>query len=186
MAKSTLKKLPGSKIELEVILDREEFQSYWQTAYDRALSQIHLKGFRPGTAPKELADQAVDKEKVFQEATTGSVRWSLDKIIQENNWTIIDKPKIEVDEYKLGLKYKAILTIFPEIQLGNYKKIAKKFFSEKKEIKMEPAEVDKALEWLRQSKKQGDKASELNDEFAKSLGKFQNVEELRKSVEEGL
>lgn len=190
MAKSSFKKLAGSIIELEVVLDQKEFQEYWQDAYNQGFNKVELKGFRAGAAPKELADQAVDKEKVFHEAVTEAVHISLDKITKENNWTIINKPKIEVDEHKLGLKYKATITVFPEINLGNYKKIAKKIFGETvvrlKEIKVEPAEIEKALDWLRQSRKQGDKIPELNDKFAKSLGDFKTVEDLRQDIERGL
>jgi FKBP-type peptidyl-prolyl cis-trans isomerase (trigger factor) len=184
--KTSFKKLPGSKIDLEVTLEQKEFQPYWDAAYERALSQVNLKGFRPGAAPKELADAAVDKEKVFEEAAHNSIRWSLDEITSNHNWTIIDKPQIEVEEAKLGIKYKAVLTVFPEIKLADYKKIAKKIFSEKKEIQVEQREIDEAMEWLRKSRSAKEKPAELNDDFARRLGKFQNLEELRKSVAEGV
>ena len=177
-------------IELEVILDQKEFKKHWDDAYNYAIANIHLKGFRPGTAPKELADAAIDKEKVFSEAANDAVRNSLDEISKDNNWVIIDKPQVTVDEHNTGLKYKVVLTIFPEVKLGNYKKIAKQIFSEfvesAKAIKVEPAEVDKAIEWVRQSRKKDDIVPEFNDEFVKTLGNFQNVEEFRKNVTDGL
>ena len=71
--KHTLKKLPDSIVELEVILDHQEFLNYWQPVYDAALSSVHLKGFRPGTAQKDMAEKAVDKEKVFNEAANKAV-----------------------------------------------------------------------------------------------------------------
>ena len=207
---SSFKKLPGSLVELEVVLDQKEFKGYWDDAYNYAVANIHLKGFRPGTAPKELADAAIDKEKVFSEAANDAVRNSLDEISKDNNWVIIDKPQVTVDEHNTGLKYKVVLTIFPEVKLGNYKKIAKQIFSEfvesAKLIKVEPAEVDKAIEWVRQSRKprradlnknnevgaptgaseKDGRALELNDEFVKTLGNFQNVEEFRKNITDGL
>src|SRR3989344_5146611 len=125
--KSSFKKLPASQIELEVVLDQKEFVEYYQPVYDRALSSVHLKGFRPGTAPKEMASQAVNQEKVFEEAVNQAVRKQLHDLVQENDWKLIDQPKIEVIEdpkNPAGLKFKATLTVFPEIKLGNYKKIA--------------------------------------------------------------
>jgi len=150
--KSSFKKIPGSKIEGEVVLDQSDFKPYWDSAFESAMSKVELKGFRPGTAPKELAEQAVDKDKVFEEAARDAVRFSLDKAIEENQWTLIDQPRIELLFGESGLKYKAILTVFPEIKLGNYKKIAKKIFAEKTEIKVEPAEVERSLDWLRNSR----------------------------------
>src|SRR3989344_6553209 len=187
---SSFKKLPGSLVELEVVLDQKEFKKHLDDAYNYAVANIHLKGFRPGTAPKELADAAIDKEKVFSEAANDAVRNSLEEISKDNNWVIIDKPQVTVDEHNTGLKYKVTLTIFPEVKLGNYKKIAKQIFSEFaegiKSIKVDPVEVDKAIEWVRQSRKKDEVVPELNDEFAKSLGNFQNVEEFRKNVTDGL
>src|SRR3989344_8812628 len=135
--KSSFKKLSGSQIELEVELDQKEFEPYWKEAHEKAFKSVDIKGFRPGAAPKELAEKAVDQEKVFSEAANRAVRITLDEVAQDNNWTIIDAPKIELTDAQLGLKYKGTLTLFPEVKLGNYKKIAKKVFGEKKEIKAE-------------------------------------------------
>ena len=150
--KSKFTKKPGSIIELEAELDQKEFQGYWQAAYDNAFSKVNLKGFRPGTAPKELADQAVNKEHVFEEAAHKAIRFSLDETSKDNNWTIIDAPKIEIQESPLLLKYKATIPIFPEITLGNYKKIAKSILKERKEVKVEPVEIEKTINWIRDSR----------------------------------
>src|SRR3990167_11071625 len=133
--KSSFKKIPGSKIEGEVVLDQSDFKPYWDSAFESAMSNVELKGFRPGTAPKELAEQAVDKDKVFEEAARDAVRRTLDDVVEENKWSLIDQPSIELRPAELGLKYKTTLTVFPDIQLGNYKKIAKKILAEKTEIK---------------------------------------------------
>lgn len=185
--KTTFKKLPGSKIELEASLTKDEFLPYYEAAHSRALQSVHLKGFRPGTAPRDLAEKAVNREEVFNEAMEEAVRRSLDEISKDNEWTLIDAPKIELENTEdLGLRYKAALTVFPEIKLGNYKKIAKKVLAERKEIKTEPKEVDDILDWIRNSRKKGAQIPELTDDFAKSLGKFNSVEELRKSITDGL
>ena len=63
--KNSFKELPGSIIDLEIILDGQEFDEYWQSAYSQALAETQIKGFRPGAAPKELADHTIDKDKVF-------------------------------------------------------------------------------------------------------------------------
>ncbi len=193
--KHTFKKLPGSKVEVVVTLEQKEFLPYYQSAYDEALKGVHLKGFRPGTAPKEMADAAIDKDAVFNDAARSVVRWSLDEISKDNEWTIIDAPQIQVEDTKdLGISYKATLTIFPAVKLANYKKIAKKVMAEEKEQKVEQKEIDQTLEWVRNQRKVGDpsagsgqaKVPDLNDEFAKTIGKFENVEALKKSISEGI
>ena len=154
--KSSFKNLPSSIVELNVELTLEEFNEYWQPIFDQALSQVHLKGFRPGQAPREMAKNAVDQEKVFEKAAHEAIRFSLNKIAEENNWTIIDKPQVNIDSHDKGFKYTAKLTLFPEIKLGDYKKIAKKwckkFAEEKKDITVTEKEVDDSIEWLRNSR----------------------------------
>src|SRR3990167_2341507 len=112
--KTKINKLKGSRVELEVKLDDKEFQKYYQPEYESASSKIAIKGFRPGLAPKNLVDQAVDHEKVFSAAMQEAVRTTLEEVKKENNWTLIDHPRVEVTDSKDGVTYKATLTIFPE------------------------------------------------------------------------
>ncbi len=148
MPKTKSKKLPKSQVEVEISLDVKEFQKYWQPAYDEAASKVTLKGFRPGTAPKEMLDQAIDHDKVFEKAVHEAVRFSLNEFTDANNLTLIDQPQVEVLDAKNGVAYKATLTVFPEVKLGNYKKIAKKIFGEKKPVAITPEEIEKTLKWI--------------------------------------
>ncbi len=150
--KNNIKKLPGSQVELEVTLTDAEFQPYWQPAYDAAASNVEVKGFRPGAAPKELLAQGVDQEKVFQAALQSAIRATLDEIKQEKDWTFIDAPRVELIEGEVGIKYKAILTLFPKVTLGNYKKIAGKVLAQKKEVSVGQKEIDETVQWLLKSR----------------------------------
>ncbi len=150
--KPAIKKLPASQVEVEVKLTDAEFKVYFEPAFEQALSQVQLKGFRPGMAPKDLAAQAVDHDKVFEKAFMAAVRATLDQIKIENDWTFIDQPRVEMLEQKDGVGYKAVLTLFPEIEMGDYKKIAAKVFSQPSEIKIDEAEIEKTLKWLRESR----------------------------------
>ncbi len=155
--KYTTKNIPGSVKELEVILTHPEFLSYWQGVYDEAISKVHLKGFRPGTAPKDLADKAVDKDHLFHEATNNAVRVTLKEITAENSWTLIDQPNIEVLESNpatdIGLKFKATLTVFPEVKLGNYEKAIKKIIADApKDFSVDEKEIEKSAQWVLNSR----------------------------------
>lgn len=135
-------------------LEDKEFKGYYQAAEDLAASEVTIKGFRKGAAPKELVAAALDHDKIFRDAINEAVRWSLNEIKIENTWTFIDQPVIEVTsgEPGKGVAYKAKLTLFPEINLGNYKKIAAKVFGDKKEVVVEEEEINKTIEWLRGSR----------------------------------
>ena len=144
-------------METEVTLSHQEFLNYYQPVYDQALSSVNLKGFRPGTAPKDLADQAVDKEKIFNEATNKAVRDALQEINGDNNWQLVDQPKIEVLESEpsadFGLKFKATLTVFPEVKLENHQKIVKKILNDNvKDSVISDDELDKSINWILNSR----------------------------------
>lgn len=174
--KYIFKKNPGSIIHLEVELTPEEFKVYWQRVYDSAISKVHLKGFRPGQAPKELAGRVLDSEKIFEQAANDAARFGLNELAQENNWTVIDKPQVAIEGNENNFKYIVDLTIFPEVELPDYKKIAKKFnegfASRQKEITITSEEVEKSLEFLKKS--------------GADLENFKNEEDLKKSVSDGL
>lgn len=148
MPKIKSKKLPGSKIEVEVAMDVKEFQKHWQPVFDVAASKVVVKGFRPGSAPKEMLEQGVDHDKVFEQAVRDAVRVSLNEYTSGESLTLIDQPLVEVLDAKEGVTYKATLTLFPEVKLGNYKKIAKKVLAEEKPITIAPEEVEKTISWL--------------------------------------
>lgn len=138
-------------------MNHQEFLEYYQPIYDQALSAVHLKGFRPRAAPKDLADKAVDREKVFNEAVSDAVRAALKEISAENDWQFIDQPKIEVLDADptadLGLKFKATLTVFPEVKLADYEKIAKKVLEkESKEVSVDEEELRKNINWVLNSR----------------------------------
>ncbi len=152
--KKDFKNLPGSKIELKVTLEDKEFAGYYEAADSKAAGEVTIKGFRKGAAPKEMIAGAIDHDKVFHEAMNEAVRWSLNTIKQEKEWTFIAPPHIEVVEGEpgKGVVYKATLTIFPEVTLGDYKKIAKKVFSKKPEVIITEEEIKKTIDWVRGSR----------------------------------
>ncbi|MDO8443174.1 MAG: trigger factor [bacterium] len=150
--KYTHKDLPGSVKHLEVDLSQVEFSKYWETVHSEAVKEVEIKGFRKGTAPKEMASAALDKEKVFSEAATRAIRETLKEITQEKGWEIVDQPKINIEEKADGFIFKIDLVVFPEIKLGNYKKLAKQVFSEKTEVIGTDEEVKEAIDWILNSR----------------------------------
>ena len=150
--KYTHKDLPGSVKSLEINLTQVEFAKYWEVVHGEAVQNVELKGFRKGTAPKEMAAAAIDQDKVFSEAATRAIREILKEITAEKGWEIVDQPKINIEEKGKDLMFKVDLVVFPEIKLGNYKKIAKKVFSEKKPVVADDKEVQEAINWILNSR----------------------------------
>ncbi len=157
--KSTLKETAGSIVEGDVVLSAEEFSEYWDLAYDAALENVSIAGFRKGSAPRELAAKAIDVHAVFERAADRAVRSSLAEIGEDNEWRIIDGPSVEVleaspkqDKKDAGFTYRARFTIFPRVDLGDYKKIAARVLGEKKQDEVPEEEIEQSITWLRGSR----------------------------------
>ena len=138
---------------------------------------MRLKGFRPGQAPREMAKQYVNEERVFERAANSAIRQSLNELAEENKWTIIDKPKVVIDSNDgLDFKYSAYLILFPEVALGDYKKIAKnsnaRLAEKLKTITIMPDEIDRSFDSLKKS--------------GANLENFKDDGDLKKSIGEGL
>jgi len=84
----------------------------------------------------------------------------------------------------IPLAFSAEVEILPEIKLPDYKTIAKDI--EKKEIKVEEKEINDTLNWLYRSRKDSQKFSEINDQWAQSFGGFKNLGELKASIYQGI
>ncbi|MCL5017608.1 MAG: hypothetical protein M1155_03075, partial [Patescibacteria group bacterium] len=150
--KYTYKDLPGSIKHLDIDLSQAEFAKYWEVVREEAIKNVEIKGFRKGMAPKEMASAAIDQEKVFNEAAVRAIREILKEITDEKQWEIIDQPKINIEEKGNDLFFKVDIAVFPEVELGDYKKIAAKIFSEKIETSASDEEVNEAINWILNSR----------------------------------
>ncbi len=142
----------------EILLGADDVRPYYEGARDKALRSVNLKGFRPGMAPKELAEGAINNGAVMEQAIQEAVRHSLAGVVEQNEWIVIDSPKVEItsDETSVlqdkGLEFKAELTLYPTLDLPDYKKIAHKVMGEKIEVKVSESEIKESLDWLRKSR----------------------------------
>ena len=81
--------------------------------------------------------------------------------------------------------FKITVAVLPVVGLPDYRDIASQI--EKKKIVLDEKEIEQALKWLQHSRRKEDGAiPELTDELAKTFGRFESIEDLRKSVREGL
>lgn len=190
-----LEKLPKSKILLTITLIGEELKKYNDKAIAHFAEHVDVKGFRAGKAPKELIAQQVGQNRINGEAANIAMEESYGQIVVDNNIDVAGYPKIDLVKFipNQELEYKAEVAVFPEVKLADYKEIAKiSDKSDRQEVKVDDEEVEKALNWLADARaKYGEDGKmterpEISDEFAKSLGDFENLDALKKNIKEGM
>lgn len=144
-----MKYLPKSQIELEITVFWKDWEKYLDVASQEASREIKISGFRPGKAPRNLVEQKVGKGVILNGAARRAVEKSyIDKIAKEK-LEVIGSPKVELLEIKEGrdLKYKAVVSVIPEIEIKDkYRKGIKKINEEFSQKKNEIDEKDLKLE----------------------------------------
>jgi len=140
--KTIIKDLPKSQKEIEVEVSVEEMRNYVEQTVKKISREIKIDGFRPGKIPAEVIEQRIGKTEIYQEAGELAINKTYSKIIKENKLEVIGQPKVDVTKIASGnpLEYKIVLTVLPQVKLGDYTKIKGKL--KKEEIKNERVESE--------------------------------------------
>lgn len=271
--KTEIKNLPKSQKEIIFEISTEEMEKYKDKALNKLSRNIKADGFREGKVPRDIAQKQIGDSAIFEEATNMAIESSYLETIEKNKLEPIGRPKAEITKIADGnpLEYKIVITVMPEVKLGDYKKVSGKIEMRK----IEDGRIDKEIETLQRKRasyitknepaEKGDRVEidfetrvggvkleggesknhplvigqghfisgfednllgmktgdikefnlifpenykkelagkradfkveiklvqkvnlpEINDEFAKSLGKFENLDNLKKSIKEG-
>lgn len=155
-ATTSFKKLPGSVIELSVSTPLLDFKKEIDRAFERARTELEIKGFRKGMAPEPLAREVLSEKKIFDDAAERTVKLTLAEAAHENNWTIVDRPTIEIADDAAAFSYTAKFSVFPTVDITGYEAIAAKHRAEldtkKKALAVTTDEEDESLKWVRESR----------------------------------
>jgi len=191
-----IKKLPKNEVEIEGELEAELFETYFKAALKKLGENVKLDGFRAGKVPENVLLANIPEIKILEEMAQMALNEHYPKILEQEMLDLIGRPEIAITKLArknpLGFKIKS--AVMPEIQLPDYKKIAKKITAEvtdeEKNIQVTDEEVENTIMDIRKSratrkhiaegatKEEAEAAEQLpewNDEFVKSLGAFENM-----------
>lgn len=148
--KVTIQKQPKSQVELTVEVTPKELDPYLDQAASNLSKDTNISGFRPGKAPRNLVEQKVGVFKVYEEAANLALPKTYTKALIDNDIEAIGPPQIKLEKLAPGnpMVYKANVSVLPEIDLPDYKKIKVK----KKEIKVEDKQIEATLKELQKSR----------------------------------
>ncbi len=138
---------------------------------------------------------------VLEEMAQLAISKTYPSIVIDEKIDAISRPEIEITKLAAGndLEFKIVTAVIPEVKIGDYKKIAGEVKGEEK-IEVTEKDIDDALTNIRKSRvdhsghshenlshEEHDKLvaaslPELTDDFAKSLGDFKDVADLKAKV----
>lgn len=198
-----IKKLPKSQIEISASLAPEAISSWRAMALEKLGQNLSIDGFRPGKIPEKILVEKIGEAELWREMAELAISDYFPKLIEEHQLEIIGRPELSITKLAPGnpLEFKVIASIFPEISLANYHQIAKEINRPNEpEPQVNDEEVNQTLEQLRQRQTNKNQSGllgpdgqnitpslpELNDEFARSLGQFADLNELKNKLKESL
>lgn len=143
----TKKELPKGQAELEIELSSEEVEKYFQDTIKRIGKETRVDGFRPGKVPEEIIRKKLGEDGIMAQAAESMIQNTLYKALEQEKLVMIASPQINVVKQAYGnpFIYKAIISLLPKIELGDYKTIKLK----KKPLTVEADQVKKAIDDLR-------------------------------------
>jgi FKBP-type peptidyl-prolyl cis-trans isomerase (trigger factor) len=199
--KPTITKLEKSQIEIVSSIPAEHFETFRKKALQNINEEVTIDGFRKGKVPEAILIAKVGEITILEEMAELAISETYPKIVIEEKIDAIGRPQIQITKIAVGnpLEFKIITAVIPEVKLGDYKRIGKEIKSDDK-IEVTEKDVDDALLNIRRSrvdhsghsheelsKEDHDKLvesslPELTDEFAKTLGDFKDVADLKEKV----
>jgi FKBP-type peptidyl-prolyl cis-trans isomerase (trigger factor) len=188
-----LKNLPESEVELVGEVPFADIEPYRTSALAHIAEHLELPGFRPGKVPTDMALKKVGEQAVLEEAVELFVKDFYPELVIERKLDAVGRPDIRITKLAagnpVGLTIRA--SIYPEVNVPkNWKELHAKVAPEIAEVATDE-EVTKTIEDVRQSRAVREEGKEpvlpeLNDEFAKSLGAFENLEALKEQIKKGI
>ena len=158
----TTQKFPKSQVEILVILPFSEFEPHVKKVAGLIAETAKIEGFRPGKAPYDVVKNHVGEHAIYERAAEEAVRhtWAevMQKVLAQEPFAthpFIGRPDITVTKLAPGNEfvYKVTASYEPEVKLpDDYAVIAKRVHRDKKEVGVEDEEVQKTLDWIRESR----------------------------------
>lgn len=141
------KDLPKKQIELTVELTPEEVKPYLDKAAEKISQDVEIPGFRKGKVPFDVLKKNVGEATIYEEAFYHIVNKTLPQIIVDEKIDFIGQPKVDAEKIAPGnpLVYKAIVTLMPDVKLGDYKTLKAK----KNEVKPDEEKLKATFEDLK-------------------------------------
>ena len=119
--KYEIEKLTG-EVKINFTLTEAEWEEYLTKAYQKEKGKINVPGFRKGQAPRKMIEKMYGPAVFFDEAFNSAFYDGYSKALDENLDVFpVDDPRIDIDDMKNGIKFHAIVTVKPEVTLGDYK-----------------------------------------------------------------
>jgi trigger factor len=147
-------KLPKSQIKLIIEVSASQVDKFLNQALKRLAWEVKIPGFRSGKVPRFMLEQEVGTRRIHEQTLQIAIPRTYFQAISQGKITPIARPEIKVLKFAPGnpLLYEAIVSVFPEVILDDYRKKVSSLSLKPEKISVKQKDIDEALLALQKSK----------------------------------
>lgn len=119
-ARATVHDETAVRKRIDVEIPADEVQRELDRGFERVRQQAHIRGFRPGRAPRNVVEQTYG-EQIRREVIAHLVEHSFHHAVEDHRLAVVGSPEIDAGELSPGepLRYTVLVDVRPEIALGD-------------------------------------------------------------------
>ncbi len=103
--------------EVKITINREDLEKYEDEAARKLAKRVRVQGFRPGKAPVDIVKRLY-RDRIVEEALEEALNKEVNKLIEENHWKIITRPRIKAqDQSDSTYEFTVEFEIIPEFSI---------------------------------------------------------------------
>ena len=145
-AKAKFTKKENNTGELKFEIDQDTIKQGLDTAFNRVKKSLNVPGFRKGRVPRQIFNRMYGEEALYEDALNAVLPAAYQSAVDETKVEPVDQPQINVESMEKGKPWAitAVITVKPDVELGDYKGIQVK----KQKRNVMKADVEARLEEL--------------------------------------
>lgn len=134
-------------------------------AFDKTKKTLTVPGFRKGHIPRQIFNRMYGEEALYQDALNIVLPDAYEAAVSEAGIEPVDQPQLDVDSMEKGQPWvlKAVVTVKPDVKLGEYKDLTVPKQSTRVLVKEIDAELEKQRQQQAELVLKEDKAAENGD-----------------------
>ncbi len=108
---------------LEVEIDEQKVAEALDKAFRKVVQKVNVPGFRKGKVPRAIFEARFGAESLYQDAIDILLPGAYGEAVEQAGIVPVDRPDVDVEQFAKGqsFKFKAKVTVKPEVKLGEYK-----------------------------------------------------------------
>ncbi len=113
------------RMYLEIEIDSAKFEEAMEKSYKKNVKMINIPGFRKGRAPRKIIEKYYTEAVFYDDAINFAVPEAYDMAVEETKIEPVEMPEIDIVKLESGenFVFSALVTVKPEVTLGEYKGI---------------------------------------------------------------